>query len=639
MATIPIIQLLRNNNIYSTRADARSALELYKKDVPDGGLILATYSSDNAVKTLLGIVRNSGSENAQITIMDVEGAAENVQDAIDALSAYTNTKLTEEKNAREAADTTLQNNIDALSLSTDTKINSEVKRATEKEAELSSTIASNYTTLTTAIDDEKKRAEAQESALNAKIESLGESLGNTNSATVASGEYSSQDKKIYLKNISGETLSEIDATDFIKDGMVSNVEVADGNLKISFNTDAGHEDILIPISDIFNAENYYTKTEIDTKVDGINSQLSEYGQTTSQALNDLGTRLSEEATSRESADTTLQNNINALSGDTKSKIEAEAQARTSADTTLQGNIDALSSSTDTKIANETSARQSADTTLQTNIDNVNSALTAHTANTVVHVTQEDKDKWNTPTDLSKYYTKTEVDSKVDDINSTIESYGQVTSQALNDLGTRMDDYGQVTSQSLNDLSTKFGDYYTKTEVDTAISNVDVTSQLQNYYTKTEVDSKDATLQTALDALSSSTDTKIASETTERQNADNTLQGNINNVNSGLTAHTANTTVHVTQADKDKWNTPTDLSNYYTKAEVDGKDATLQTALNALDAHVSENEDIVSKSLNDLNNRIGNTYVKSYIDALEARIAELETKFLNMENNGLQAGEY
>ena len=82
-----------------------------------------------------------------------------------------------------------------------------------------------------------------------------------------------------------------------------------------------------------------------------------------------------------------------------------------------------------------------------------------------------------------------------------------------------------------------------------------------------------------------------------------------------------------------------LQNYYTKAEVDGKDATLQTALNALDAHVNENEDIVSKSLNDLNNRIGNTYVKSYIDALEARIAELETKFLNMENNGLQAGEY
>ena len=523
MATIPIIQLLRNNNIYSTRADARSALEGQKNNVPDGGVILARYSGTTGeqmiIKTLAGFVSNiSTHENATVTIIDVEGAAENVQDAIDALSAYTNTKLTEEKNAREAADTTLQNNIDALSLSTDTKINAEVTRATEKEAELSSTITSNYTTLSTAIDDEKKRAEAKESDLNAKIQALDRSLGDTVSSTVASGEYSSTDKAIYLKNASGETLSRIDATAFIKDGMVTSVSVIGENLVITFNTDAGHEDILIPISAIFNANNYYTKTEIDTKVDDINSQLSEYGQVTSQALNDLGTRmddygqttsqalndlatrLDQEATSRESGDTTLQNNINALSGDTKTKIDAEAQARTSSDTTLQGNIDALSSSTDTKIANETTARQEADTTLQTNIDNVNSALTAHTANTVVHVTKAEKEKWNTPTDLSNYYAKEEVDEKDAAINSIIESYGQVTSQALNDLGTRMDDYGQVTSQALNDLGTKFGDYYTKAEVNEAIANGDVTGQLQNYYTKTEVDSKDATLQTALDAL-------------------------------------------------------------------------------------------------------------------------------------------
>ena len=87
MATIPTIQLLRNNNIYSSRADARSALELYKKDVPDGGVILARYSGttgeEQIIKTLAGFVSNiSTSENATVTIIDVEGAAENVQDAI-----------------------------------------------------------------------------------------------------------------------------------------------------------------------------------------------------------------------------------------------------------------------------------------------------------------------------------------------------------------------------------------------------------------------------------------------------------------------------------------------------------------------------------------------------------------------------
>ena len=87
MATIPIIQLLRNNNIYSSRDAARSALEGQKNNVPDGGVILARYSGTTGeqmiIKTLAGFVSNiSTPENATVTIIDVEGASENVQDAI-----------------------------------------------------------------------------------------------------------------------------------------------------------------------------------------------------------------------------------------------------------------------------------------------------------------------------------------------------------------------------------------------------------------------------------------------------------------------------------------------------------------------------------------------------------------------------
>ena len=85
MATIPTIQLFRNSIIKTGRQAAIDALEAQKASVPDGGLILARYSKDgteNGVKTLLGIVRNSGSANAELTVIDVEGAAENVQSAI-----------------------------------------------------------------------------------------------------------------------------------------------------------------------------------------------------------------------------------------------------------------------------------------------------------------------------------------------------------------------------------------------------------------------------------------------------------------------------------------------------------------------------------------------------------------------------
>ena len=58
-------------------------------------------------------------------------------------------------------------------------------------------------------------------------------------------------------------LCEIDATDFIKDGMVSDVAISNGNLVITFNTDAGHNAISIPLTDIFNPANYYDKTAMD----------------------------------------------------------------------------------------------------------------------------------------------------------------------------------------------------------------------------------------------------------------------------------------------------------------------------------------------------------------------------------------
>ena len=96
------------------------------------------------------------------------------------------------------------------------------------------------------------------------------------SEAVYSGTYDSNSKKILLKNKANTTLAEIDATAFIKDGMVSQVEVSNGNLIITFNTDAGKNPISVPISDIFDANNYYTKTEADSTFLTSHQSLSNY---------------------------------------------------------------------------------------------------------------------------------------------------------------------------------------------------------------------------------------------------------------------------------------------------------------------------------------------------------------------------
>lgn len=74
-------------------------------------------------------------------------------------------------------------------------------------------------------------------------------------------------RKINFYHVSstGSTLiASLDATPFVIDGMVDEVKIENGNLVITFNTDAGKQAISIPLTDIFNPANYYDKTVIDT---------------------------------------------------------------------------------------------------------------------------------------------------------------------------------------------------------------------------------------------------------------------------------------------------------------------------------------------------------------------------------------
>ena len=93
---------------------------------------------------------------------------------------------------------------------------------------------------------------------------MNEELGSVDTSNLgASLYYDSEAKHIELRNISDAVISSIDATAFIKDGMLDSVTVSGGNLNFVFNTDAGKETISIPLSEFFDASAYYTKAEIN----------------------------------------------------------------------------------------------------------------------------------------------------------------------------------------------------------------------------------------------------------------------------------------------------------------------------------------------------------------------------------------
>lgn len=230
----------------------------------------------------------------------------------------------------------------------------------------------------------------------------------------------------------------MDATPFIKDGMIERVYIDTDTqeLVIVWNEASGKtEETRIPLSDIFNPDNYYTKDEIDDKVDEINSAIT------------------------------------AVEGDI---------------TTIEGDITNINSSI---------------TEINSSITEINEAIDD----------MEDQygDEISALTD------------SVRELEETVENDEFAIAMALNDLNTRKLDASAYTPTDLSN-------YYTKDETS---GKTEIADALDNFYTKEEIDA-----------------------------ADYVVSESLNDLNTRINAHTANTDVHVTTAEKTAWNAKANLSD-------------------------------------------------------------------------------
>ena len=178
--------------------------------------------------------------------------------------------------------------------------------------------------------------------------------------------YNSTSKYVefYHGGTGGTKVFEYDASPFLIDGMVQNVEIksveisgaATTCLVISFNTDAGKQDINIPISEIFDASNYYTTAETDSKIAEATSGKAEASDV--QSLS--GTVTAHTANTNIHLDATEKANIDSLA----TNIET-ISGITSADTaSWTGKQDALVNQVNIKSINGTSLLGSGDLQVQ-----------------------------------------------------------------------------------------------------------------------------------------------------------------------------------------------------------------------------------------------------------------------------------
>ena len=338
----------------------------------------------------------------------------------------------------------------------DDKLNKEITRSTEKDASHDSLISG----LTTSLQSEINRATNAENSirsdLNAEISAranadaaqlqritaleVGKADANsvytktesdakyTNKDYISdltgdffdAASYDSQTKKINFYH--GNTIkANIDASSFIKDGMVDNVAISGSNLVITFNTESGKEPISIPLSSIFDPSNYFTKSEID-------SALS--GKVDNSTFN------------------TLSGRVDTISGDV---------------ITVSGRVDTISGTVDTvkqeiiTISGESVTSGDVQTMINKSISGKADSDDVYTKNEVY--TKSEVDKAIADIDLSDFYTKSDVDAsqlaqdnkinaisgdvktlneKVDTISGSAITSGEVQTQIYNSISGKAD---------------------------------------------------------------------------------------------------------------------------------------------------------------------------------------------------------
>ena len=248
-------------------------------------------------------------------------------------------------------------------------------------------------------------------------------------------EYDEETREIKFYH-NGQVKTQIDATPFIKDGMVNTVRFENGYLIITFNTDAGKKPIAIKIDSIFEPSNYYTKAEIGDKFQPIGNYVSastytSFTSSTDASINNLRT------TKLDASAYTPSDLSNYYTKDeVYSKLET--YNRNEIDDNFQPKGNYVSDSTYTAFTSSTEA--SIDTLRGTKLD-----ISAYT-----------------PSDLSDYYTKAEIGDNFQPIGnyvsaSTYTAFTSSTDASIQTLrGTKLD----ISAYTPSDLS----NYYTKSEV-------------------------------------------------------------------------------------------------------------------------------------------------------------------------------
>ena len=420
----------------------------------------------------------SGAVDTEISNREAADAV--ISGAVDTLS----TNLSNEVQRAQSAEQTLQNNINTVNSRVDAEqiaranadnaisgavdsvvsdLASEVSRAEGVETALSGAIDTEIsareaadTVISGAVDTlsanlslEVQRAQNAESALNSKVNALSGEVETMGDEAIVDAAYVSSSTTIDFYNASGDVVAQVDARDFIKDGMIDDVRIENGYLIIDFNTASGKQDISIPLTDIFNPDNYYDKTAVDGLLANKANTADVYTKSEVYTKGEVDEAI---------AEIDLSDYYTTAQTDSKLALKADLSALTEDERVWGEALNDLNSRINT-VSGDVADKVDT-TTYNTYTANTQTAINAKANSADVYnksqvYTKAEVDEAISDIDLSEYYTSAQTDSKIAEAvsgkvsTSDFETYsGAVESRIVED--------EEVTSAGLNALNDKFG---------------------------------------------------------------------------------------------------------------------------------------------------------------------------------------
>lgn len=297
-------------------------------------------------------------------------------------------------------------------------------------------------------------------------------VGGSDPNAFVGADYDSQTERINFYNASGSVVDYIDASAFIVDGMIDDVYIDNGYLVIDFNTASGKQDIRIPLSDIFDPDNYYDKQTIDTKLNDYQTISGLSAVTLSTFVNDadfVTTAITDE----------ISTALATLSGEVDTNEEVTSRALNLLNEELEGKQDTLIAGDNITISGNTISATGGE--IPTNISYftndvgyVTSAVTDAISSTIEQNElivasslvdlDERKIDASAVTDYSTEIAQIQsaisaINQSISGINQTIDTKEEVIAIALNDLNTRLGglSFVKISQTDYDDLVVKDAD--------------------------------------------------------------------------------------------------------------------------------------------------------------------------------------